>query len=626
MSGIVGLFNLDGRPAESSILSRLAAAASHRAIDGADFWISGPIGLGHQYSRVTPESQGETQPFTSAGSTVSFDGRLDNRAELLDACGASSSLADAAVVLAAYKHFGDAFPSRLNGDFALALADSARGQIVLASDAMGARSLYYAVVGRTLVFASEMKGVLAHPGMQARPDAESLADLLLNGEQDGEHTWLEGVLMVPTGGAIVATVDDVRRLRCWSFEPRELRYARGTEYVDHFRALFGQSVRRRLRSVHPVAVSVSGGLDSSSVFCTALARTGPDAAPPVHGVTMAFERGTAADEEQYVESIESTYAIHIDRLRFSELRLVLQGDDAIDRLEMPRALWNAQVAVFENSFRHGCRVLLDGFFGDQLLSPAAYLVDLAKSGRVRDVRRQLDEMEAWTTDVPPGVIRHQFWSGLARSMTRPLPFRNKAARTFRKGRYPAWYRPVFVEGALDRDAARRSRRTRFVSEHARWCYHSATSGAYLTQTHLRRNAGLLRDLEVAFPYRDRDLVAFLMDIPGEVINANGVPKQLLRTALEGVLPDAVRLRRSKGDFTRLGNRAVAAALPQMDDLFQADSLAARLGFIDPLVLRSEAASRIARLQRDDDATFGWQLTDAAALELWLRRFVPNSLT
>jgi asparagine synthase (glutamine-hydrolysing) len=623
MSGIVGLFNLDGRPIDSSILAGLAAASRHRAIDGTDFWIDGPVGLGHQYSRVTLESQSEKQPFTSAGSSISFDGRLDNRGELLDCCEGPASQPDAALVLAAYRRFGVAFPSRLNGDFALAVADSSRGQVILACDAMGARSLYYSKVGRTLVFASEMKAILAYPGVKARPDADSLADLVLNGDQNPERTLLEGVLVVPPGFAILATPTGVRQQRCWSFEPRELRYGHVTEYVEHLQSLFDQSVQRRLRSVCPVAVSVSGGLDSSSILCTALARRGPGAAPArVHGVTMAFDPGTPADELQYIEAIESKYSIRIDRLRFSDLRLVLQ-DNSIDRLEIPRALWNAQVAVLEMARRRGCRVLLDGFFGDQMLSPSEYLLDLARSGRIGEVRRHLDEMQAWMTDVPPGVLRHQFWSGLARSFTRRLPFRDGAARIRTKGRYPKWYRPAFVERALDRAAARKNRQNHFASEHTRRCYDAATSGAYLAQTHHRRNSGLLHELDVTFPYRDRDLVAFLMNIPGEVINWRGVPKGLLRAAMHGVLPESIRRRRSKADFTRLSNRAVSAEVPRIVDLFQPDNLSVQLGFVDPFVLRSEATRLAPRLQRDDDATFGWQLTDAAALELWLRRFLAH---
>src|SRR5438046_2876884 len=109
MSGIVGLFNLDGRPVEPCELKRLAAASRHRAVDGEDFWIQSSAGIGHQHFRVTPESLTERQPLVSpAGVAVAFDGRLDNRQEIIDGCspalGRSEGVcADVALVLAAYE-------------------------------------------------------------------------------------------------------------------------------------------------------------------------------------------------------------------------------------------------------------------------------------------------------------------------------------------------------------------------------------------------------------------------------------------------------------------------------------------------------------------------------------------
>src|SRR5712671_4039975 len=125
MSGIVGLFNLDGRPVEPSELKRLAAASRHRAVDGEDFWIGSAVGIGHQHFRVTPESLGECQPLVSpSGTVVVFDGRLDNRQEIIEACAVSASASadapDAALALAAYERFGEGFAVHLNGDFALA--------------------------------------------------------------------------------------------------------------------------------------------------------------------------------------------------------------------------------------------------------------------------------------------------------------------------------------------------------------------------------------------------------------------------------------------------------------------------------------------------------------------------
>lgn len=84
MSGILGLWNLDGRPLESELLAKMSATLAHRGPDGEDFWTKGPVGLACQLMRVTPESLTETQPLVHpSGAVAVFDGRLDNREELL---------------------------------------------------------------------------------------------------------------------------------------------------------------------------------------------------------------------------------------------------------------------------------------------------------------------------------------------------------------------------------------------------------------------------------------------------------------------------------------------------------------------------------------------------------------
>src|ERR1041384_3461505 len=116
VSGALGVWNLDGRPVDPSLLGRMSVALKHRGPDGEDSWISGPVGLAAQLFRVTPESVGERQPAVSCSGTVLvFDGRLDNREELVAALpGVSPGAPDTTLVLAAHAAFGDRFPERLN--------------------------------------------------------------------------------------------------------------------------------------------------------------------------------------------------------------------------------------------------------------------------------------------------------------------------------------------------------------------------------------------------------------------------------------------------------------------------------------------------------------------------------
>src|SRR5688572_21387690 len=120
MSGILGIWNLDGPPVEQELLGRLAALLAHRGPDGLGGWIRGPVGLACQLLRVTPESLHETQPFADpTGIVIVFDGRLDDREDVLAHLpGLDKDCSDAALAAAAYRAFGDGFAQKLNGDFA----------------------------------------------------------------------------------------------------------------------------------------------------------------------------------------------------------------------------------------------------------------------------------------------------------------------------------------------------------------------------------------------------------------------------------------------------------------------------------------------------------------------------
>jgi asparagine synthase (glutamine-hydrolysing) len=612
-------------------LRGLAAASKHRAVDGEDFWIGPSVGIGHQHFRVTPESLTERQPLVSpSGIAVAFDGRLDNRQEIIDACPLGwrepeGVCSDSALVLAAYERFGERFAWHLNGDFAFTLFDSTEQRLVLARDRMGARALYYCPLPRTLLFASEIKSLLAHPAVTARPDEDALADLILDGYNDGFRTCFQNVRSVCPGHSLIATVDGIVVQPFWDFDPsREIRYGSFDEYAECFRSLFEQSVRRRLRSATPVAISVSGGVDSSSVFCQAAALERRAAAPlPLHGIALTASGDVAADELEYLDEVETSCGLPIARLPISALRLLTDAETLTWHMEMPGLMWDAHSALFAHARQSGCASTLDGYFGDQMLFDRGYLVDLVRRGRWLKVRHDLREFAAWMTDVEAGEFERQLRSALVRSLPPRWLFRAVKKRTARwrfKRTKPRWYTRGFLERALDRALSRPAPGRAFPNAHAEQCYRHATSGYYRVQVQRGDAGGLRHGIEVLHPFRDRDLVAFLMAIPGDVVNRSGIPKALLRHALKGILPAAVRRRRWKADFTALTNRGIVAEYPAILQLLTRDCWSVRAGFADGDTLARELRTFETQVARADDAIPAWQISDLVGLEVWLRRF------
>ena len=148
-----------------------------------------------------------------------------------------------------------------------------------------------------------------------------------------------------------------------------------------------------------------------------------------------------------------------------------------------------------------------------------------------------------------------------------------------------------------------------------------TAGHYVNVIRRQKAAGQMRGLDVAYPFRDRDLVAFLMAIPGDIVNWRGVPKGLLRQSLTGILPDAIRDRRWKADGTPMSNYAARRDHMEIARALQ-DSCSVRAGLVDREVLESSVRDFATSIAGDQGTLPGWDLTDLIGLEQWLRAFMP----
>jgi len=630
LSGIVALFHRDGRPAEPAILDRLVQPIRHRAVDGLKTWCQGSISLAHLHLQTTPTSCNEIQPADCPeGLAISFDGRLDNREYIIGKMPETSArdlakLSDAACALAAYRQFGESFAEHLKGDFAVAIADSTQRKLLLARDIMGIRPLYYAETQNTFLAASEIKSILAHPGFRTKPDDDALADLLLAGDPyERERTCFAGVSRVLPGHTVVVTPENVRSFQHWDFDTtRQIRCASFEEYADRLRALFEQAVRRRLRSSHPVAVMVSGGLDSSAILCQGhlLKNAGAGVAPAI-GLAMTFPENADADERRYLDDIESLHKVRIQKLAFSRVQFV-DVENSVRNSEFPELGWDATSELMHAATQTGCRVVLDGYYGDQMLANAGCLVDLARSFRWLQLRRELSEWGHWMAEVDSAVMRQELQWILSRGMV-PHP----VVRTVRRfmgiteSRYPLWYAQPFRERAFARYAASRPVRRSFSTYFGKTCYDFLTARPRLNTVEIDNKLGSAQALEKSYPFMDSDLAEFLLAIPGDMVNRGGVPKGLFREAMKGVLPESIRLRNWKGDFTALNNDAVSSHYDKFQKYLGPSSSAVMIGFIDPKSVQSEFPNR--KFDRNDRLP-AVQVAAAVALELWLQAFVPRN--
>ncbi len=320
MSGICGIVTFDGTPVDARALSLMAEAAAYRGTDGIRYWCNQGIGLGNLACTITPESLREEQPLTNAdGSLVlTADARIDNREDLIRTLSAGGRVpcidpTDAELILAAYERWGRDCPGHLIGDFAFAIWDEKAQALIAARDPMGMRSLCYRLEPRQLLFATEASQILELPSVPARIFEPAVCAHLAGPYVRPEWTFYEGIDRLPPAHALEVTRSGCRAWRYWDIDPASrIIYSNEGQYAEHLRDLFTEAVRCRVRSVKPVGIMLSGGMDSGSVASVAgWLHAGEEAGtyPLVRAYSWAFKELRDCDERHISSGITQHYGI-----------------------------------------------------------------------------------------------------------------------------------------------------------------------------------------------------------------------------------------------------------------------------------------------------------------------------
>jgi asparagine synthase (glutamine-hydrolysing) len=638
VSGILGVWNRNGAPIDADLLSRMADTQRHRGPDGEGRRVAGPVAFLQQHLCVTPaHAMDRTAIVASAGVMVVMDGRLDDRDQLGSALALSPSVTDAACVLAAYVKWGEDFAEHLKGDFAVGIYDAPAGRLLLARDAIGVRPLYYFVNDHLFAFASEIKALLEHPAVPVAPDDDGLADVMLPASRPvdrQEVTCFAGISAVVPAHLVVVTPGRFESRRYWDFDCGLAIHLKSYgEYAEAFREQFGRAVARRLRTPGTVAVSVSGGFDSSAIFCQAetLRREGVVGCASVKGISYLGGLGTDADERQYLLDLEREYGVVVERFPMEPLRGLVSGArEQVHANEAPvlDAMWGVTRELHVRAARTGARTLLTGHWGDQVLFSSAYLVDLFLTLKWSEVRQHVSEYARWLGRAQANVLARRLGVEVGRSVIPAaiLPPVKWLRRRLVPGlnRRPSSLSVAFLQRALRFADQPVMLGHDFHSAHARSIYLEARSKYHVHCLDWNNKVAALHGMDTAFPYLDRDLLQFLMAVPGAVQNRNGVPRALAREAMRDVLPEPVRLRRSKADFTAVINCGATDDADELRRVLSPGALAVGMGYFDPATVTAEVNDHLAAAAGSAGCIESWSLAELFALEAWLQVFLGRT--
>jgi asparagine synthase (glutamine-hydrolysing) len=372
MCGLVGIFDLRGeRPVDEPLLGRMNERQRHRGPDEGGVHVEPGVGLGHRRLSIIDLASGQQPLYNEDGSVVIvFNGEIyryaDTAAELARRGHRFRTRSDTEVIVHAWEEWGEACVDRLRGMFAFALWDRNRRTLFLARDRLGKKPLYYArIADGHLVFGSELKSLLVHPGLDRTVDPRAVEDYFAYGYVPDPKTIFAGVAKLPPGHSLTVVrgrpVPTPRRYWDVAFEPslqvRESDAAR--ELIDRFR----EATRIRMVAEVPLGAFLSGGVDSSAVVA-AMAGVSAD---PVKTCTISFD-DPAYDEARYAAEVARRYGTehHVERVDPESFELL---DTLTDVYDEPFADSSAlpTYRVCQLARRH-VTVALSGDGGDESLA------------------------------------------------------------------------------------------------------------------------------------------------------------------------------------------------------------------------------------------------------------------
>jgi asparagine synthase (glutamine-hydrolysing) len=623
MSGIAGIYNLDGGPVDRTLMQRMLDVIAHRGPDGAGYWVDGPVALGHRMLHTTPESLHEKQPLVDEKGqwVITADARIDNRDELIATLSLNhkpkEQITDAELILKAYEKWGGACPEKLLGDFAFAIWDGREHRLLCARDPIGVKPFYYYFDRKKFLWASEPRQIFQDACIPREPNYPLIGLYLLNRFDEWEETLYRGIYRLPQAHAMVLEGGHLQKVQYWDLDPaRTIRYRTDAEYAEHFLGLFQEAVRARLRSHGSVGAWLSGGLDSSSIVCVAqkLYQEGVIENQGFETFSIVFDE-LACDERPYIEAVVRKWNLTSNIFFYERNRASVD----IDKVRCyPDVLYDPTLFMFrpalESAEWKGMKVILSGVEGDDLLTGGFYhLADLLRRLRIRDLVTQI-RGDFVTYDKRPLDLLFNYT--LRPLIPHPVKMVLRGLlKPFRGNGIPPWINADFVKKFSLKDHSRKrvslkSSCTLQQEQIYRYLRSWWNTNVCLTSTDL---FAARFSMEWRYPFFDRRLVEWVLGIPEEQRWWGDRPKTVLRNAMQDILPEAVQERKTKANFCPVHDMELKGR--QREKVKEMiDTLAlARLGIVDDKLIR-----QMFEAYRQGGSKQLTPLSVIIGLELWYR--------
>jgi asparagine synthase (glutamine-hydrolysing) len=601
MCGIVGVINFNHQHIDKNKVIKMNNILSHRGPDFGDVFIDNNIALGHRRLSIIDLSNQSNQPFQYQDPEfyITYNGEVYNyielREELQNLGYTFKTTSDTEVVLASYIHWGEECFNKFNGMWALAIYNSSTKNILICRDRFGVKPLYYFSNKEKFLFASEKKAIVLSDFVELEFDRVGINTGLKSPfilEASG-HTEFKNVMNLLPGSLIKIENSNIEIKKWYNLKDHiDLKIPDTFEKrVEKFKELFQNACSLRLRSDVPIATSLSGGLDSSSVVAV-LSQLGS----VKHKTFSHSFKGTSLDEMKFAEIVADTTKTPIEEVIINKGEIIDEIDNILYSFESVYAgMPDSAYRIYKAQNKKGYKISIDGHGADEMLGGYGwYLDELQKDFSFLNFTKQKEIKEHKEEIISQkNKIKKQ---SFLRYLYNKLPENTK----------------LNVKLIFKREKINKSDLYSYEAEELpkSWTYLKKSLYIDFNYTVLPRilknfdTMSMANSIEVRMPFLDYRLVQYVYALPNSDLINKKWSKYILRCSMDGVLDNRVIWRKDKIGMNSPINELMREELKEwtqtaIDSLNDED-------FLNKVELENEFQSKILSSDNWDDSIEFWK--------------------
>ena len=579
MSAITGIYYRGGQKVNPEQIKNMNNRLSHRGPDGSAVWVDGSVAFGHQMLWTTPESIQEKLPFNDkdTGLVITADARIDNRKELsieLDIKN-KEDISDSYYILKAYQKWGDKCPEYLLGDFAFAIWDERTETIFCARDHMGIKTFYYHLSNDIFIFATDINSLFTVSGVLKKINELQIASFLeLITDDDRESTFYDEIFRLPAATSLKINHEHFSLKKYWDLDINyEIRLDTDEEYEKVFLEIFSEAVRCRLRSAYPVGTMLSGGLDSSSVTCTAEKILSSEGKDKLKTFSAIFDSVSESNERQFIEKVLAYQDFDYFFINADDISPLNEIDNYLDNANNPFIVPNTFMSynIYREANKNSVRILLDGLEGDEIVSHGyGFLPELFRTMRWKKLIIEINALNKIKSypykliflEIAYNSLPHVF----KRKLSSILEYKRKNGSKYKIIKKDFGDK-VNLMKMIRRVNVKRDKIENTHDQH----YADITSSLIQSEMELVDWMSTPFSVELRHPFFDKRLVEFCLAIPTEQKISHGWDREIMRRAMSEILPSEIQWRKDKGDLSFNFDLGFMNEKEQIDNLLMGDN-------------------------------------------------------